>query len=74
MRPLLLVFEFFCLVETLLFDGEVWLLGICVLGRPVILDPVGCESLMGIWFWRLRWIFVAVVEHKFVPVRSGQTS
>ena len=39
-RPLLLVFGFFCVVETLLFGGEVCLFGICGLVGPDILVQV----------------------------------
>ena len=39
-RPLFLVFGFFCVVETLLFGGDVHLSGICGLVGPDILVPI----------------------------------
>ena len=66
--PLFLVCGFFCVVETLLFGGEVHLSGICRLVEPDILVLVLLVSLlrslmlvggsrMGIWSWIRRLIF-----------------
>ena len=44
-RPLFLIFGFFCVVETLLFDGEVHLIGFYGLVGPDILVLVLLVSL-----------------------------
>ena len=67
-RPLFLIFGFFCVVETLLFGGEVCLFGISGLVEPDILVLVLLVLLlrslmlvggsrMGIWSWIRRFIF-----------------
>ena len=69
-RPLFLVFGFFCVVETLLFGGEVHLFGICGLVGLDILVPI-----LLVLRWRSLMVLdtevdlLAVVEQRLIPAQ-----